>query len=397
MANMMDYMIWRGDLSFAVSPWNPVDALMMANLCYLDFQGIDDQRGWSLAEARQMGLMRDTDAAIQEGRIRQYEAMADTFRFGSIRMHHYISLTDAEQELQFSATCYDLPDGTLCIAFRGTDGTLVGWREDLNMSWQNGVPAQEAALFYLEKASEMDARPIRLVGHSKGGNLAAYAAACCAPEIQDRLLDIYTFDGPGMDPEIFSSEGYRRVEPKIRSFVPQTSIVGMMMEYHRNYTVVHSDASGFGQHDPLTWQVRGPGFETMKEIDANARTVSDTLHEWLDQTNREERSVMVDSLFGLLESTRATSVSDLKGVRSLKDVALGTREMDPASRKAVSRLLGLFLSLGFENVAERYRLKRSEEKPGNPEEKVEPAEKASGEETAGEETPGAGPEQGEKA
>lgn len=248
------------------------------------------------------------------------------------------------------------------------------------MSWQSTVPAQEAAVFYLEKAAEMDSRPIRLVGHSKGGNLAAYAAACSAPEVQDRLTEIYSFDGPGMDPEIFRSEGYRRVEPKIRSFVPQTSIVGMMMEYHRNYTVVRSDATGIGQHDPLTWQVCGTRFETLEKIDANAETISDTLHEWLEQTNREERSVMVESLFDLLESaTGATTLSELKGVRSLTGVALGSREMDPASRKAVARLVGLFLALGFENLAERYRLnrKRSEARQEVREEKAESREENS--------------------
>ena len=386
MGNLMDYLAWRGDLSFSAAPWNEVDALMLANLCYLDFEGIDDQRGWRLAEARRLELVRETNVANLDGRLRQYKAMSESFRFRGIRMHHFISLTDVEQELQFSATCYDLPDGSLCIAFRGTDGTFVGWREDFNMSWQSTVPAQEAAVFYLEKAAEMDSRPIRLVGHSKGGNLAAYAAACSAPEVQDRLTEIYSFDGPGMDPEIFRSEGYRRVEPKIRSFVPQTSIVGMMMEYHRNYTVVRSDATGIGQHDPLTWQVCGTRFETLEKIDANAETISDTLHEWLEQTNREERSVMVESLFDLLESaTGATTLSELKGVRSLTGVALGSREMDPASRKAVARLVGLFLALGFENLAERYRLnrKRAEARQEPREEKAEPGAETGSEEPAG--------------
>ena len=238
---------------------------MMANLSYLDFHGLGDERGWTLADAKRLELVQDTDVANFEGRKQQFLAMADTVRFGDIRMHHFISLTDEDEELQFSATCYDLPDGTLCIAFRGTDGTLVGWREDFNMSWQSVVPAQEAAVYYLEKAAELDDRPLCLVGHSKGGNLAAYAAACSRPEVQDRLKAVYSFDGPGMSPDIFQSEGYQRVVDRIHSFVPQTAIVGMMMEYHRKYTVVKSDASGIAQHDPLTWQVYGPRFETVEK------------------------------------------------------------------------------------------------------------------------------------
>ena len=366
MANMVDYLGWRGELSFDASPWNEVDALLMANLCYLNFQQIQDPYGCTVAEAKQQGLVQKTVVAGFEDRKHQFEAMADSPRFAGIRMHHFITLTDETQELQFSATCYDMPDGTLCIGFRGTDGTLVGWREDFNMSYQTTVPAQQAATFYLQKASEMDDRPIRLVGHSKGGNLAAYAAACSDPGIQDRIREIYSFDGPGMDPMIFQSEGYQRILGKIFSFVPQTSIVGMLMEYHRPYSVIKSEASGIMQHDPLTWQVYGPRFETVDKIDANAKLISDTLHEWLEKTNREERAKMVEALFSVLDSTKATNVAEMMGERlkTITGVALGTWDLDPESRKAVTRLVGLFLSLGFDHLAERYRMKRTEEKQG---------------------------------
>ena len=394
MANAMDYLVWRGDISLEASPWNPVDALMMSNLCYLDFRGIADERGWTLAQAKRQGLVQETMVANYDGRRAQFEAMADSARFGRIRMHHFISLTDEEQELQFSATCYDLPDGTLCVGFRGTDGTFVGWREDFNMSWQTSVPAQEAAVFYLEKAAGLDERPIRVVGHSKGGNLAAYAAACCSEQVQKRLKEVWSFDGPGMAPEIFESEGYRRIVGKIRSYVPQTCIVGMMMEYHREYTVVRSDAAGINQHDPLTWQVLGPRFETVEKIDANAEMVSEILHGLLKETDREERAEMVDTLFRLLENTKASNVNEMMGerLRTLTGMAKGTRDLNPEARKAIGRLVGLFVSLGFDNLTERVRLRRSEarpeEDPDSKEKKESPEEKSDpGEEKAPEEKP----------
>ncbi len=364
MANMVDYLAWRGDLSLDVSPWNEVDALLMANLCYLDFRDVDRDGGLTLAEAKRMDRLLDGTNPLQQNRRKQFETMAETTRFGGVRMHHYIALTDPAQNLQFSATCYDLPDGTLCVAFRGTDGTFVGWKEDFNMSFQPTVPAHEAAMFYLRKASELDGRHIRLTGHSKGGNLAVYAAACSDHALQNRIVEIHTFDGPGMDPEVFQSEGYRRILGKIRSFVPQTSIVGMMMEYHRVYTVVRSSASGISQHDPLTWQVYGPRFETMEKIDENAEVISDTLHEWLEKTDRSEREQMVDAVFGVLENTKATSVSEMMGerLRSLTGMALGAKELNPESRKSVMRLVGLMLTLGFGNLTERYLQKRQEAK-----------------------------------
>lgn len=374
MPNVMDYMAWRGDIGIGQSPWNEVDALMFSNLCYLSFRGIEDQRGWTVAEAKRQGLLEESLIANFEGRKAQFEAMADTFRFGGIRMHHYFARTDEKQAFQFSATCYDLPDGRLLIGFRGTDGTFTGWREDFNMSWQSAVPAQEAAVYYLERAAEMDDRPIRIVGHSKGGNLAAYAAACCSPQVRERLEAVYSFDGPGMAPEVFQSEGYQQAVGRIHSYVPQTSIVGMMMEYHRKYQVVRADATGIAQHDPLTWQVYGPRFETVPEIDNNARVVSDTLHDLLEKTDREERGEMVDTLFNLLENnTRASNFNEVLGERlkTLTGVALGTRELDPEARKAVTKLVSLFVSLGFGNLAERYRLRRGE--AAKQEEKAEEA------------------------
>ncbi|MBR2824534.1 MAG: DUF2974 domain-containing protein [Clostridia bacterium] len=366
MANLMDYLTWRGDLDMGRDPWNHVDALAMANLCYLDFQGISDERGWPLAEARKRQMDQVTAVANYEGRYHQFLAMAETRRFGVIRMHHFLSLTDEEEGLQFSATCYDLPDGTLCIGFRGTDGTFVGWREDFNMSFQTTVPAQEAAVLYLARAAEMDSRPIRLVGHSKGGNLAVYAAARSVPEVQDRLLQVYSFDGPGMDQEIFDSEGYARVADRICSFVPQSSIVGMLMAYYPKYTVVKSSASGIAQHDPLTWMVQGAKFETMEKIDKNAETISDTLHDLLKKTNRGERAAAVNALFGILENTQVSTFSEMKGewLRSITGVAQGTRDLSSDARKAVTKLVGLFLSQGFGNLAEKYRVRSAERKSG---------------------------------
>lgn len=392
MANMVDYLAWRGEFGLELTPWNEVDALLFATLSYLNFHGTDNALGWTLAEAERLELLNEATDSYFEKRKKMFLAMAESRRFGDCRMHHYIAETDLEKEMQFSAVCYDLPDNTLVVAFRGTDSTVIGWREDLNMSLLKPVPAQEAAKTYLEHAAGMDDRPIRLTGHSKGGNLAAYAAACVSPEIQDRIREVYTFDGPGMSPDVFQSEGYRNIAPKIRSYVPQTSIVGMMMEYHRNYTVVHSDAAGIQQHDPLTWQVYGPHFECVESIDETAKTISDTLHDWLKLSDQEERAMFLDVAFGMIESTRATTVSEIMGekIRNLRSLISSGRDLDPERKKEFNRLLGVFLSAGVGNVIERgvgnviekYLPRKAEEKKGRaPQEEAaeagDPAEPAS--------------------
>lgn len=364
MANMVDYLVWRGEFGVDLSPWNEVDALLFATLCYLGFHGTDDARGWTIEEAKRLDLLTEDDVSGFQDRKNMFLAMAESERFRKCRMHHYIAVTDEEMAMQFSAVCYDLPDNTLCVAFRGTDSSVTGWREDFNMSLLEPVPAQEAAKYYLERASELDGRRIRIVGHSKGGNLAAYAAACVSPDIQDRIETVYSFDGPGMAPDVFQSEGYARIVSRIRSFVPQTCIVGMMMDYHRVYTVVRSDATGIMQHDPLTWQVYGPHFEQAEEIDETAKTVSDTLHDLLEKSNREQRATFLDAAFQMIESTRATTVGEIMGdkLRNLRAVIGSRKDLDPEQKKEFNRLIGLFVSVGVGNVIDRYRPKKPEEK-----------------------------------
>ena len=208
MANMVDYLAWRGDVSFEAAPWNEIDGLLIATLSYLDFHGGRDPKGWTLEEMARIDLLLEGSSPSYPARKTAFESMAASERFRGWRLHHAIAMTDQEIGMQFSALCLDLPDGTTCVAFRGTDNTIVGWREDFNMAYTTRVPAQEAAILYLARAAALSKRPLRLIGHSKGGNLAVYAAAFSKKKVQDRIESIWSYDGPGMNREIAQTEGY---------------------------------------------------------------------------------------------------------------------------------------------------------------------------------------------
>lgn len=363
MANLLDYLAWRGDISFSVSPWNEVDGLLCAVLSYLNFHGLQDHRGWTLREAKRIDLLIEAQGNSFGPRKKTFEAMAETVRFGDCRMHHFIALTDEDVSMQFSAMCMDLPDDTMAVVFRGTDNTLVGWREDFNMSYQTRVPAQQAAAYYLLKAAKLTDRPIRLMGHSKGGNLAVYAGASMPEKIQDRIESIWSYDGPGMNLDISRSDGFGRIRDKIHSYIPQTSIIGLLMEYYRPYTVVHSTAKGLEQHDPMSWQVYGEHFEEMGSIDRTASVVCETLHEMLTNSTPEQRAAFVDTLFRLADNTNATKMSDIlnEKFRSLVKMAGGRKELNPETRRIFSRLMGQAVTLGFGNVVERVRGKNEKD------------------------------------
>ena len=363
MANMVDYLGWRGDLSFTAAPWNEIDALLIASLSYLNFHGGRDPRGWTLEELARIDSVQPSVSSSFPSRKAAFDLMASGERFRESRMHHAIALTDEELEMQFSALCLDLPDGTTCVAFRGTDNTIVGWREDFNMAYTSRVPAQEAAVLYLTRASELSRRPLRLMGHSKGGNLAVCAAAFAPAKIQNRIEGIWSFDGPGMNRENAQSEGYLRIKDRIRSFVPQTSIIGQLMDYFDPYTVVHSSANGILQHDPMTWQVYGPHFETQESLDRTAVVVRDTLHDWLQNSTPEQRAAFVDALFTLIDTTNATRMSDLTSekLKSLLTMVGNRKEVDPETRRVFTRLMAQAVSIGFGNVIDWVRGRREGE------------------------------------
>lgn len=362
MANMVDYLVWRGELSLEASPWNAIDGLLMATLSYLNFHGIQDARGWTMQEAKRLDLVIESPDASFQPRKDAFIGMADSIRFGESRMHHFIAMTDEASSMQFSAMCIDLPDGTMAVAFRGTDNTLVGWREDFDMAYRTWVPGQEAAAYYLTQAANITDRPLRLAGHSKGGNLAVYAASAVPADIQDRIEGIWSYDGPGMNRQVSTGEGYKRIRDKIHSYIPQTSIIGLLMDYYTPYTVVHSVATGLSQHDPMSWQVYGGKFEEMESIDRKAEIVCETFHEWLQNSTPEQRGTFVDTLFKMADTTNATKMSELlnEKFRSFRKMYGGRKELDPETRRVFNRLMAQAVTLWFGNVVEHVRGQKEE-------------------------------------
>ncbi len=356
MANMMDYIAWRGDLSLDVSPWCGVDSLIMASFSYnvLSCEEAAGDEGMILHEmAPLLDLPQRTgNVYFEQWRTLLY-TMAETPRFQNMRVHHYVDIVDAERSMQFSAYAADMDDGSTFVAFRGTDSTLVGWREDFDMSYESPVPAQTSALKYLEGIAERSHGKIRIAGHSKGGNLAAYAAAHASPEVQARIDSVYSFDGPGLDDETMTSEGYAKILPMMHSVIPQASVVGLLMNYHANYTVVKSQSVSLWQHDAFKWQVLGTEFVPGERTGASV-VMDETLHEWLKACTPEDRKEFVEALFDVLGSTDANTLAELSGekIKSAAMIIAGVRAMKPEMRKMFLQLVGMFLSMTATNTVE---------------------------------------------
>lgn len=359
MPNLLDYLAWRGDLPLQSAPWCDVDSLLMACLCYVQLHEAEGDTRLTPGQM-QPPLFRDKIVNRFFEKCRSlYDIMAQSVRFGDIELHHYEDIFDQEREMQFAAVSADLPDGTCLIAFRGTDATLIGWREDFNMSYESPVPSQTEALRYLQMIAGQTERPLRLCGHSKGGNLAVYAATYAPEAVQARIERVWSFDGPGLDDASSACEGYARIKPRITSMIPQGSVIGLLLAYHVNYRVVQAKAMGFFQHDAFTWQIYGPCFVEAEDVNASSRLLDDTLHDWLTHCTPEERKRFVDTVFDILMSTNARTFGEMtdEKLRSLGAMLTATRGVDGDTILLFLRLVSSFLRIGAGNVWEQIRKK----------------------------------------
>lgn len=350
MSDMFDYLVWRGDLTFGRSGFNPVDALVLSSLSYIDYSGIVSET------ARDRKFLRDVAKAFfalpdHEERVRVkkdlelLEMAAETERFGKIGLTFYRDLYDAQKELQFAAVTYLLDDGSAVVTYRGTDMTLVGWKEDFNMTFQESIPAQREALTYLEELvenwdipGEGVSAPLFLIGHSKGGNLAVYAAAKTGEEIQKRIVEIHNQDGPGFPEHMMKDEGYLKVVPKIFTFIPQSSVVGRLLEHEEPYIVVKSKQIGPLQHDPYSWEVLGKEFIYLEEITGSTRFINQTLKTWLAGMSVAERNTLVDVIFEILMVGGVVSTKELIHPKNIRNY-VKTLSMDEKKRQVIGESL----------------------------------------------------------
>ncbi|MBQ0165828.1 MAG: DUF2974 domain-containing protein [Treponema sp.] len=321
MADLFDYLYWRGDLSFTDAPLSDADALILCQLAYIDYTDAVPasffQNGPTLAEAMEtLTELECTGSAFYKRFFTEQTkelllVAGQTLRFGALRVSGCRHIIDMEKEEQFSALTFMLPDNSSFLAYSGTDAMLVGWQENFNMGWKNIVPAQTDALCYLNDAAAGLSGSIRAGGHSKGGNLALYAAAHAPSEVQARLAGIWNFDGPGFKADFFDSAGYRAVSGRIRNFKPHLSVVGMLFTNSCRYTVVKSTGKGMFQHYPLNWQVEPRGLETLPELDETSLKIGQAANGWLNELETEQKRVFVETVFGILRQSSAETGAEL--------------------------------------------------------------------------------------
>jgi len=323
MANILDYLNWRGDLSFSQDPLNEVDALIFSALAYIQYGGrVETEPAVPLPlreAAEEFFTLNDCDTRLRvKADMELLKIAAHSHRFGSQKICMYRDLYIPEQETQFAAMTFLLDDGTMFLAYRGTDYTITGWKEDFNMTFQQTVPAQRLAVQYLRDVSMEHNCQIYLGGHSKGGNLAVFASARCGPLIRNRILSVYNHDGPGFTSYLMGDPGYLEMVPKIKTLIPQSSVIGMLLEHEEEYTVIQSKTISILQHDPYSWELMGKSFLRRTELTENSRFLDATIKAWFAEMTNQERNQLVDVMFGLLGSGDAEMVHDILNPKNIR-------------------------------------------------------------------------------
>lgn len=348
--NMLDYLDWRGDLSFAAAELNEVDALIFAWLIYYRFEDLGEAEieNRSFAELaalheRKFGpfVKIDLASSISPSAAAAWVLHRASLapRFSAVRVCDFKRMFDPAKGVQFAAISFLAGEKTRVVAFRGTDNTLAGWKEDCYLALSEAVPAQKLAVQYLEGTA--DGREALVCGHSKGGNLAMYAALFAKEARLEDVRAVYNFDGPGFSFELRGMERYERLRNRIATIVPESSIVGMLLNHEEDYQIVASQMMSILQHDAMFWKVLGPRLVRTDKRNASSVVVDNALREWIDGMTMDERKSFVDGLFSLLEGTGAQTTDELperiaqSGLRALA----ATPSFGPQQKQMVLRLL----------------------------------------------------------
>lgn len=368
MGTIIDYLEKYGKYTFQEMPVTEVDSLALCQLSYQKFDGMVPDVGENKAAVTLKSLEKhpDLDKLFADVRYEKenralFAGMVQGRRFGDMKLNYYTNIIEEQWETQFSAlTCF-LDNGTVYVAFRGTDETIVGWKEDFNMAFLSPVPGQAYSEAYLNTVAARFQGDFYVGGHSKGGNLAVYSAMNCGEAVQERILQIYSMDGPGFRPEVLERCGYDRIADRVVKILPHSSLVGMIFESDTHYQVVKSRTFGLLQHDPYTWQVVSNHLVKANDVYEPRKKMDNTLNEWILSLDEQQLRTFVDTLYQVITASQASNLIEFTAEwkRSMNGMIAALKEVDEKTREMLKEMVKSLFEIARANrkrqVAEKKR------------------------------------------
>ena len=361
MKNMLDYIKEFGHVSFEERAFSEIDALVLTELEYLPLEKVvpSDENGENFVTVKEIAeymqehkqeLFDENPMMITQERHEVSQVIADAPRFQSLKFFGVVSVWDKDTTKQFAAVTVEVEPSVRLVVFRGTDETLIGWKEDFLMTYSPLVAAQTDAKEYLAKQASLWGGDLMISGHSKGGNLAIYAAATQEEDVQLRIVDIFCFDSPGLYRSVLETKGYQNIVPLAMRYIPQDSLVGLMLESEVPYVIVKSNATGAMQHSAMTWEIEDGQFIKMEKLTKNSQLNDQTFKKWTESVSDEELELFWNVFFELLFSVGIDTVNDLYGqfMHYVQEFLKAAGDMDEEKRELLTRIALLLVSTRFE-------------------------------------------------
>ncbi|MCR5323786.1 MAG: DUF2974 domain-containing protein [Lachnospiraceae bacterium] len=387
MHDLFEYLYWRGDISFTVLGMADADHAVFCSLSYIPFDGILDNcsltrrstRTGAEDQERQSGT--DLNMAGQEDGFSDFmeldtaagkvlsmngnsgngprfhleedpgllKSVMNTKRFGKIRVGCYVNIFNPEMQEQFCAMTFLLPGGDMVVAFRGTDGTIIGWKEDFNMGFMDELPSQKDAVRYLNLMAPRCKGRLYVCGHSKGGNLAMYGASFANKAVQDKIVAVRSLDGPGFKKQITDKRGFCRMLERMETIMPQSSIVGVLLEHREKTKVIHSFAKGSKQHILYSWSISGGEFTEEKGLSGSSIRANKAINCWIENMSDEDRMKLTDGIFKLLERTDVETLDELFEAKKLFVHMKKIGKMDKKTKELIIETGRIMMNSGKRN------------------------------------------------
>ena len=317
MYTVKEYLKYYKDVSFDNCNFNEVDNILFSSLSYFDWTDIVGDSKVNLITAIDIYLdkKRTLSSPFMKDNLENLKIMKDSLRYKDCYLGNFKRIIDDRQ--QFGAICIYF-DNKVYVSYEGTDGSVIGWKEDFNLAYKFPVDTQVTAIDYINSVINRKDKVIYVGGHSKGGNLAMTASMYCDNSIKNRIKYVFNNDGPGFMRKQFLSREFKEMVPKLRMFIPTESLVGLLLFGSNDYKVVESTARGINQHNFNTWKCFGSFF-----LEGRLSRISDKLikriESWYQVYDDEDIEIIITSLFKVLEDNKIKNFNDLKKMK-WKDV-----------------------------------------------------------------------------
>ena len=355
MANMLDYIKENGNTAFQEEKFNEIDNLIFSRLSYLPFEEIKIEE----KETFEIIAQKLQDIDIKKFNMKKdkelIKLVGKSNRYKDLLVTDYYFSRDDKKEKQFVAITIHLENEEMYISYGGTDDTLVGWKEDFNLSFMTNIPAQSEALKYIRRVSKKYNSKIHLGGHSKGGNLAVYAGIFCSKKVQDRIIDITNFDGPGFDKTVIEKEKYKRVLNKINTFIPQSSLFGRLLEHEEKYIIVTSDQYTLMQHDIFSWRINNHQIEKANKVTAGSDFMNETVRNWLKTTSPKQREHFINTLYEIITKTKAKTFKEFTAewTKNVGIILKSYKDISNEDKKEIGKMILTFFTAVKDTIMEK--------------------------------------------